>query len=98
MKHEKSCPKCFGKGLDAFGKPCNYVRPVEPEVHSFGIKKWDDATSTWVDTLPSGDVFTVLGGIVHLSDRTTVTDGDPNVHWDESWNDIELDQGEHQVH
>ena len=20
VKHEKSCPKCFGKGLDAFGK------------------------------------------------------------------------------
>ena len=80
VNHEKSCPKCFGKGLDAFGNPCNYVRPVEPVVHTSGIKKWDDATSTWVDTLPCGDVFTVLGGVVHLSDRTTVTDGDPRVH------------------
>ena len=72
-------------------------RGVPPVTHTSGIKKWDDVTSTWVDTLPSGDVW-MVGGHVHLSDRTTVTDGDPNVHWDESWNDIELDQGEHQVH
>ena len=62
VKDEKSCPKCFGKGLDAFGKPCDYVRPVEPVVHTSGIKKWDDATKAWVDTLPGGDVFTVEGG------------------------------------
>ena len=91
VKHEKSCPKCFGKGLDAFGKPCDYVRPVEPVVHTSGIKKWDDATKAWVDTLPGGDVFTVEGGVVHLSDGTSVTDGDPRVHWGERWNDIELE-------
>ena len=92
VKHEKSCPKCFGKGLDAFGKPCNYVRPVESVTHTSGCKKWDDATKAWVDTLPGGDVFTVEGGVVHLSDGTSVTDGDPRVHWGESWNDIELEQ------
>ena len=92
-KHEKSCPKCFGTGIDAFGKPCNYVRPVEPVVHTSGIKRWDDATSTWVDTVPDGDVWNVgLSNGVHLADGTSVTDGDPNVHWDERWNDIELDQ------
>ena len=77
-KHETSCPGgCCGSGKDCMGKPCNRGRPV---THTSGVKKWDDATSTWVDTLPSGDVFTVLGGVVHLSDRTTVTDGDPRVH------------------
>ena len=79
VKHEKSCPKCFGSGLDAFGKPCNYVRPVEPVVHTSGIKKWDATTSTWVDTVPRNDPFTVGCGVVHLSDGTTVTDGDPSV-------------------
>ena len=24
----------------------------QPTTHTSGIKKWDDATSTWVDTLP----------------------------------------------
>ena len=102
------CLACRGTGLDGQGNPCSqdwYMDPhgerqkrgVPPVTHTSGIKKWDDVTSTWVDTLPSGDVW-MVGGHVHLSDRTTVTDGDPNVHWDESWNDIELDQGEHQVH
>ena len=31
---------------------------------------------------------------MHLSDRTTVTDGDPNIHWDMTWTDIELDREE----
>ena len=99
--HDSACPGgCGGTGA-VDGKPCDWdnfladrkrrLREEAPKTHTSGIKKWDDATSTWVDTLPSGDVFTVLGGIVHLSDRTTVTDGDPNVHWDESWNDIELE-------
>ena len=91
VKHEKSCPKCFGKGLDAFGKPCNYVRPVEPVVHTAGIKKWDDATKAWVDAMLDDDCWTV-GRDVHLSAGTSVTDGDPRVHWGESWNDIEVEQ------
>ena len=98
VKHEKSCPKCFGNGLDAFGKPCNYVRPVEPVVHTSGIKKWDATTSTWVDTVPRNDPFTVGCGVVHLSDGTTVTDGDPSVHWGEIWNDIELENEGIMVH
>ena len=49
-KHEKSCPKCFGTGLDAVGKPCDYVEPV---VHTEGIKKWDDESKTWVDAMMS---------------------------------------------
>ena len=102
VEHGKDCPGgCGGRGT-VDGKPCNWHqreedrkrRPIEgaPTTHTSGIKKWDDATSTWVDTLPGGDVFTVEGGIVHLSDRTTVTDGDPNIHWDMTWTDIELDQ------
>ena len=61
--------RCFGKGLDAFGNPCNYVRPVEPAVHTEGTayneKKWDatlrwDDRLEWVDTMPvSATVWTV---------------------------------------
>ena len=81
VKHEKSCPKCFGKGLDAFGKPCNYVRPVEPVVHTEGIKKWDDATLTWVDATMA-DIGKQNGklGNVHLHKGWTVRDGDQSVH------------------
>ena len=98
VNHEKSCPKCFGKGLDAFGNPCNYVRPVEPGVHTSGIKKWDDATSTWVDTIPDPFVLDPVRNGVHLSDGTSVRDGDPSVHWGERWNDIELEQEGRMVH
>ena len=95
VKHEKSCPKCFGNGLDAFGKPCNYVRPVEPVVHTSGIKKWDDATSTWVDTIPDPFVLDPVRNGVHLSDGTSVTDGDPSVHWGERcWKEKEWEQEE----
>ena len=84
MKHEKSCPKCFGTGKDCVGKPCNYVQPVEPVVHTSGIKKWDDATSTWVDAMfnDCGNVGNNGIGNVHLtgSDGWTVRDGDPRVH------------------
>ena len=93
VNHEKSCPKCFGKGLDAFGKPCNYVRPVEPVVHTSGIKRWDDATATWVDATLRWDdrlklwvdTFPPDGGKlgnVHLTgkDGWFVRDGDPGLH------------------
>ena len=102
------CLRCGGTGFDGQGKPCRQdwfldphgerqKRGVPPTTHTSGIKKWDDATSTWVDTLP-GDCW--LPGLrkVSLSDGLTVTDGDPSIPWDESWNDIELDQGEPQVH
>ena len=97
------CLACGGSGLDGQGNPCGqdwYMDPhgerqkrgVSPVVHTSGSKKWDDATSTWVDTVPSGDVWNVgLSNGVHLSDGTSVTDGDPRVHWGESWNDIELE-------
>ena len=67
------------------------LREAAPAVHTSGVKKWDNATGTWVDTVPDDDCWTV-GRDVHLSDGTSVTDGDPRVHWGESWNDIELDQ------
>ena len=91
VEHEKSCPKCFGDGQDFLGNPCDYVRPVEPVEHTAGFKRWDDATAAWVDAVPNDDCWTV-GRDVHLSDGTTVTDGDPTVHWGESWNDIELEK------
>ena len=90
MKHEKSCPKCFGTGKDCVGKPCNYVRPVEPVVHTSGIKRWDDATSsTWVDTIPSSDYWMVGLRNVHLSDGWTVRDGDPKIYIPLRWNESE---------
>ena len=100
--HDSACPGgCGGTGA-VDGKPCDWdnvladrqrrLREAAPTTHTSGIKKWDDATSTWVDTLPGGDVFMVgLSNGVHLSDGTSVTDGDPRVHWGESWNDIELE-------
>ena len=106
MAKHVGCLRCGGTGFDGQGKPCGqdwYMDPhgerqkrgVPPTTHTSGIKKWDDATSTWVDTLPGGDVFMVgLSNGVHLSDGTSVTDGDPRVHWGESWNDIELEQEE----
>ena len=108
MAKHVGCLRCAGTGFDGQGKPCRqdwYLDPhgerqkrgVPPTTHTSGIKKWDDATSTWVDTLP-GDCW--LPGLrkVSLSDGLTVTDGDPSIPWDESWNDIGLDQGEPQVH
>ena len=94
VNHEKSCPKCFGKGLDAFGNPCNYVRPVEPVVHTSGIKRWADESKTWVDTLPDPFVLDPVRNGVHLSDGTSVRDGDPSVHWGERWNEKEWEQEE----
>ena len=101
--HDSACPGgCGGTGA-VDGKPCDWdnaladrqqrLRKVEPVTHTSGSKKWDDATGTWVDTLPGGgDVWMVgLSKGVHLTDGTTVTDGDPRVHWGESWNDIELE-------
>ena len=100
--HDSACPGgCGGTGA-VDGKPCDWdnfladrkrrLREEAPKTHTSGIKKWDDATSTWVGTVPSGDVWMVgLSNGVHLSDGTSVTDGDPRVHWGESWNDIELE-------
>ena len=90
VKHEKSCPKCFGNGLDAFGKPCNYVRPVEPVVHTEGIKKWDDESKTWVDATMA-DIGKQNGklGNVRLHKGWTVRDGDQSVHIPSRWNETE---------
>ena len=42
------------------------------------------ATAAWVDAVPNDDCWTVgLSNGVHLADGTTVTDGDPTVHWGE---------------
>ena len=58
-------------------------RPA-PEVHSSGIKKWDDATSTWV---PDDDCWLLGPTKVSLGDGLTVTDGDPGVHKPLRWTD-----------
>ena len=100
--HE-GCPKCNGTGRDLMGKPCDWDQFLEDHkrrlpgvssvTHVSGFKRWDNLTSTWVDTVPSGDVWMMgLSNGVHLADGTSVTDGDPRVHWGESWNDIELEQ------
>ena len=103
------CLRCGGTGFDGQGKPCSqdwYLdqrgerqkRGVPPVTHTTGVKKWDDATGTWVDTVPDGEVWNVgTSNGVHLSDGTTVTDGDLNVHWGERWNDIAL-ENEGKVH
>ena len=90
VKHEKSCPKCFGDGQDYRGDPCDYVRPIEPVEHTDGIKKWDDATSTWVDAMleDCGKQDGKLGN-VHLHKGWTVRDGDPRVHMPLRWNETE---------
>ena len=81
-----------------FGKnPVNYVRPVEPVVHTSGNqRKWGRRrTSTWVDTIPDPFVLDPVRNGVHLSDGTSVTDGDPSVHWGERcWNEKEWEQEE----
>ena len=84
-KHEKNCPGgCLGTGEDLMGDPCNYVRPIEPVVHTEGIKKWADESKTWVDAMldDCGNVGNNGIGNVHLtgSDGWTVRDGDPRVH------------------
>ena len=103
MAEHVGCLACRGTGLDGQGNPCGqdwYMDPhgerqkrgVPPVTHTTGVKKWDDATSTWVDTVPDGDVWNAgLSNGVHLSDGTSVTDGDQRVHWAEGWNDIELE-------
>ena len=54
--HEKSCPKCFGSGLDAVGEPCDYVRPVEPVVHTgvqpISVEQRIAIEQTFVSDLP----------------------------------------------
>ena len=109
MAEHVGCLACRGTGLDGQGNPCGqdwYMDPhgerqkrgVPPVTHTTGVKKWDDATSTWVDTVPDGDVWNVgTSNGVHPSDGTTVTDGDLNVHWGERWNDIAL-ENEGKVH
>ena len=77
-----------GKTLPSGGKcfsPSHRSLPA-PEVHSSGIKKWDDATSTWVDTL-SDDCWMPFLRTVRLGDGLTVTDGDSGVHKPSRWTD-----------
>ena len=80
-KDHEGCPKCFGSGLDAGGKPCDYGRPVEPAVHTSGIKKWDDASSTWVDATMAdlGNIGNNGIGNVWLHPGCYVVDGSPGV-------------------
>ena len=56
VKHEKSCPKCFGTGRDCVGNPCNYVRPVEPVVHTgdqpISVEQRIAIEQTFVSDLP----------------------------------------------
>ena len=107
MAEHVGCLACRGTGLDGQGNPCGqdwYMDPhgerqkrgVPPVTHTTGVKKWDDATSTWVDTVPDDDVWNAgLSNGVHLSDGTSVTDGDPRIHWDESWNEGEQEEMVH---
>jgi hypothetical protein len=53
---------------------------VEPVVHTEGIKKWDDATSTWVDAMESDgwktlEQFGYGRGLAYLYPGCRVTDG-----------------------
>ena len=56
VTHEKSCPKCFGTGKDCVGNPCNYVRPVEPVVHTgdqpISVEQRIAIEQTFVSDLP----------------------------------------------
>ena len=98
--HDAECPGgCGGSGA-VDGKPCNWpedrkrrLREEAPTTHTTGVKRWDDSTSTWVETIPNDDWW-MPGRDVHLSDRTTVTDGDPDIHWDMTWTDTESDRDE----
>ena len=89
MQHKRDCPKCFGTGKDCVGKPCNYVAPV---THTSGIKRWDDATSTWVEAMLD-DLGKQNGkiGNVNLTARKGwfIRDGDQSVHVPSRWNEKE---------
>ena len=91
VKHDRGCPKCFGKGIDAFGKPCDYVKPIGSGEHTEGIKRWDDATATWVDAVWPDDCGKQTGklGNVHLRPGWTVCDGDQRIHIPLRWNETE---------
>ena len=93
--HDAECPGgCSGTGA-VDGKACDWgnyledrrqrrLRDVEPVVHTTGIKKWDDATSTWVDAMES-DVLKYLDpvgrgrGLVNLYPGCYVMDGSTSV-------------------
>ena len=87
VKHEESCPRCFGTGTDCVGKPCTYVRPPVVQEEEAGIKRWDDESKTWVDAF-RGDPQGRLG-FVHLHKGWTVRDGDPRIHMPLLWNESE---------
>ena len=89
--HDAACPGgCSGSGA-VDGKACDWgnyledrrqrrLRDVEPVVHTEGIKKWDDATSTWVDAMESDgwktlEQFGYGRGLAYLYPGCRVTDG-----------------------
>ena len=37
VKHPPSCPRCFGKGLDAFGKPCTWRQDLQSRTVGFRL-------------------------------------------------------------
>ena len=89
--HDAACPGgCAGSGT-VNGQPCDRdafledrrqrrLREVEPVVHTTGIKKWDDATSTWENAMESDvlkymEPFGYGRGLAVLHPGTCVTDG-----------------------
>jgi hypothetical protein len=105
VEHEKDCPGgCGGRGT-VDGKPCDWGKNLEdrrqrrlreeaPLTHDAGTKKWDDATGTWVDTLPD-DCWLMSLRKVSLSDGLTVTDGDPGIHKPSCWTEDQWYAWEH---
>ena len=84
-------PAAQGKNHDAAQRR---LREEEPKTHTSGIMKWDDATGTWVDTLPD-DCWLPFLRKVSLSDGLTVTDGDPSIHKPSCWTEDQWYAWEH---
>ena len=68
-------------------------RGVPPVTHTSGIKKWDDATKTWVNYTEADRYALAKAGIVprvvYLTDGRTVRDGSPHIHIPSQWTDAE---------
>ena len=92
MAKHVGCLRCGGTGFDGQGKPCGqdwYLDPhgerqkrgVPPTTHTSGIKKWDDASSTWVDATMAdlGNIGNNGIGNVWLHPGCYVVDGSPGV-------------------
>ena len=96
VKHEESCPRCFGTGTDCVGKPCTYIRPPVVQEEEAGTKRWDAASKKWVDfMLHDIGIPNRQFESVHLHPGWTVRDGDQRIHMPLRWNESE--EAWHQV-